>query len=81
MAQSESSEDSKQYPPIGPEKKSYYFHLAKSEGLPAAITELHHEMRELEGECFEGTKGYRPDLFEALKSYRDFSVELWNLRL
>ena len=57
-----------------------YFKIAREKGLPAAITALHQEMWKIEHESFEGKTGWRPDLFEYLKEYRAFSVELWNGR-
>ena len=58
-----------------------YFRILKEEGLNAALTALHHEMWDLEFECFEGPKGYQPKLNDALKKYRAFSLELWNKKL
>lgn len=59
--------------------KEKYLALAKSQGLYQAITALHHELKELEYECFEGPKGYQPDLYEKLKEFREFSRDLWKL--
>lgn len=58
-----------------------YLQIYRDQGLSAAITALHHEMWEIEQECFEGRKGYQPELYEDLKKYRDFSRELWELEL
>ncbi len=55
-----------------------YFRILATEGLNAALTELHQDMWKLEFECFEGPKGYQPQIFEDLKQYRHFSVSLWN---
>jgi hypothetical protein len=49
----------------------------ENEGLNAALTTLHQDMWSLEFECFEGQRGYRPELFETLKEWRGFSLELW----
>lgn len=59
--------------------KEKYLQMAKTNGLPYAITELHNELRELEHETFEGNAGYQPELWEKLKDIRNFSIELWNL--
>lgn len=58
-----------------------YLTLARQEGLAAAITALHHEMQRLEHLSFEGPQGYQPDLWESIKAYREFSTELWRMRL
>ncbi len=60
--------------------KTKYLEIAKNESLSAAITALHHELWELENECFEGREGWNPELYELLKEYRDFSMELWDKR-
>jgi hypothetical protein len=67
-------------PKLGPDKQKYY-RLLESEGVNAALTALHKEMWELEFETFEGNKGYQPQLFETLKKYREFSLELWDTKL
>jgi hypothetical protein len=61
--------------------KEKYYRILKSEGLSAAITQLHRDSNELEFELFEGAKGYQPDLWEYMKEVRRFSVELWNSQL
>ena len=60
--------------------KEKYLNLVKSDGLAAAITALHHEMWEIENQSFEGVDGYRPDVFDKLQEYREFSGELWEIR-
>ncbi|MBN23040.1 MAG: hypothetical protein CL678_17275 [Bdellovibrionaceae bacterium] len=59
-----------------PDKKKYEA-ILKTQGLSAALTELHREMNELEFESFEGAKGYQADLWEDIKVWRNYSVELW----
>lgn len=66
---------------VGTLDKQKYIEILNSKGLPDALTQLHHDMWQVENECFEGTRGYRPELYEALKAYRLFSTELWALRL
>ena len=61
--------------------KEKYLRLAKSDGLSAAITQLHLDSNDMEFETFEGTKGYQPELFEYMKEVRKFSVELWDSQL
>lgn len=61
--------------------KQKYIEILNSRGLPQALTQLHHDMWTIENECFEGTMGFRPDLYDTLKTYRQFSSELWTLRL
>lgn len=56
-----------------------YIQILQAQGLHQALSQLHHEIWEIEEECFEGAQGYRPDLYEDLKKYRAFSTELWNL--
>ena len=57
-----------------------YFNILKNDGLTAALTELHHEIKELEEECFEGEDGWDPQLWEDIKHFRAFSEELWQFR-
>ena len=58
--------------------KQKYLRILENEGLNAALTTLHKDMWTLEFETFEGQKGYQPQLFEDLKLWRDFSLELWD---
>lgn len=60
--------------------RTKYLKIANERGIPEAITALHHEMWRLENEAFEGREGWKPELFEKLKEYRAFSVELWDRR-
>lgn len=57
-----------------PEK---YRSLAKSEGLKQALTQLHHDINLLELESVEGEGGFKRELFEELRKYREFSHSLW----
>jgi hypothetical protein len=58
--------------------KQKYFQILDSQGLSAAITALHHDMREIEFEVFEGAKGYQPELWTDLEDFRLISRELWD---
>ena len=60
--------------------KEKYLNVLNEKGLSEAISLLHHDLKRLEHECFEGKKGYQPEVFETMKKYRDFSRELWDLR-
>jgi len=64
-----------------PIDKEKYFRILKSQGLSAALTELHREKEQLEYVTFEGEKGYRPELFGKLQEYCAFSRELWDTAL
>jgi hypothetical protein len=57
-----------------------YLSILKAEGLSTAITSLHHDLWELEKECFEGRDGWKPELYEDIKKFRAFSIELWDQR-
>ena len=57
-----------------------YLEIARTEGLPAAITTLHLDSEKLERETFEGQEGWQPALYEYSKQVREFSRELWNMR-
>lgn len=61
--------------------KEKYYRMVKESGVNAALTALHKEMWEIEFDTFEGSKGYQPQLFEDLKQYREFSLELWDIKL
>jgi len=54
-----------------------YFRTLKERGLSAALSDLHGEMEEIEQECFNTPDGYRSEIWEDLKKFRDFSRELW----
>lgn len=58
--------------------KEKYFRILREEGLPAALTALHHEKELLEYATFEGENGYQPELFAKVQEYCTFSRELWN---
>ena len=58
--------------------KEKYLRIARDRGVHAALTELHRDTNEWELETFEGEKGWQPQLWESLKSVRDFSRELWD---
>lgn len=60
--------------------KEKYLKIAREQNLGAALTALHQEQRELENETFEGLSGWQPELYEKIKTLRDFSRELWNLQ-
>ena len=59
--------------------KEKYFAIVKTRGHSAALTELHLDMEKMEQKCMEGPTGYIPEIFEDLKNYRAFSLELWQL--
>jgi len=59
--------------------KEKYLSIAKERGHSAALTELHMDMEKMEQECNEGKGGFKPEMFEDLKKYREFSLELWAL--
>ncbi len=61
--------------------KEKYIALAQSQGLQSAVNLLHHELWELEKECFDTPNGYQPDLWKRLNEMRIFSRELWDLKL
>lgn len=58
-----------------------YLHILQDQGLPAALTALHHDLREWEFQAFEGDKGWQPDMWRDLEDVRSFSRELWDLGL
>ena len=58
--------------------KQKYLAIAKNEGLPAAITALHHDKEKLEFQTFEGPTGYQRALWDYLEEVRQFSRELWD---
>jgi len=61
--------------------KEKYYKILETDGISAAVNALHLELWEIEFECFEGPNGYSPELFEKLKEYRNFSLELWDKKL
>ena len=58
-----------------------YLQIVKAEGVEAALTELHRETNLWEIEAFEGTAGWRPEMWERLHAVRDFSRKLWEMAL
>jgi len=61
--------------------KEKYFAILRKDGLSAAITALHKDMERLEFDCFEGQEGYKPEAFEKLSEWREFSRELWKIQM
>jgi hypothetical protein len=59
--------------------KEKYLKIARSEGIPAAITRLHRDTERWEWDSFEGEGGYKPNQFEALQEVRAFSRELYEM--
>ena len=51
----------------------------KSQGLSTVLTQIHHDLHDLEFECFEGPAGYQPHLLPQLEELRALSREFWNL--
>jgi hypothetical protein len=66
---------------ILPFKRDRYFDLAKAQGLQNAVQQLHHDLWELEQECFDTPNGYQPEMWKTLNEMRIFSRELWDLKL
>lgn len=61
--------------------KSKYLEMAKTEGMQAAVNQLHHDLWEMEKECFDSPEGYQPNLWKTLNEMRIFSRELWDTNL
>ncbi|MGZ3688352.1 MAG: hypothetical protein ACXWPM_07010 [Bdellovibrionota bacterium] len=61
--------------------KEKYLTIARAQGAQVALTALHRDMNQWEIETFEGEKGWQPQMFEDLKSVRDFSRELWEMAI
>jgi hypothetical protein len=61
--------------------KAKYWEILRTQGLSAAISELHREKEQLEFATFESEAGYRPELFQLVQEYCDFSRELWDSAL
>ncbi len=57
-----------------------YEQILRTQGLNTALTVLHHDMERMEQECFEGSQGWQPELYEQIKQFRRFSTELWQNR-
>jgi hypothetical protein len=61
--------------------KEKYLEMAKTQGYQAAVNQLHHDLWEMEKECFDSPEGYRPNLWKTLNEMRIFSRELWDSNL
>lgn len=61
--------------------KAKYLEIAKTQGLQAAVNQLHHDLWEMEKECFDSPEGYQPVLWKNLNEMRLFSRELWDTNL
>lgn len=61
--------------------KEKYREIAKTQGLQAAVNQLHHDLWEMEKECFDSPEGYQPNLWKNLNEMRLFSRELWDSNL
>ena len=61
--------------------KEKYLDIAKQQGLQTAVNLLHHELWQLEQECFDTPNGYQPEVWKKLNELRLFSRELWDLKL
>ena len=61
--------------------KEKYIQLAHAHGLQTAVNQLHHDLWEIEKECFDTPNGYQPELWKILNEMRIFSRELWDLKL
>ena len=59
--------------------KAKYLELAKTQGTQAAINQLHHDLWDMEKECFDSPEGYQPVLWKNLNEMRLFSRELWDV--
>lgn len=58
-----------------------YLSIARTTGLEAAVTKLHHDLWELEYQCFENPNGFNPGQWKILNRMRIFSREMWDLKL
>ena len=61
--------------------KDKYFSIAKKEGIQNAVNQLHHDLWDVEKECFDSPNGYQPETWKVLNQMRLFSRELWDLKL
>jgi hypothetical protein len=61
--------------------KESYREMARTQGLEAAVNQLHHDLWSLEKECFDSPEGYRAELWKKLNDLRIFSRELWDQQL
>ena len=55
-----------------------YLQIRDRDGIAAAITTLHNDMRELELQTFETDEGYRPEYWKTLEAMRSFSRVIWD---
>lgn len=59
-----------------------YLRMVQSQGVDAALTQLHKDTVEWEVESFEGPKGWNPEQWQVLQDeVRSFSRELWEMAL
>ena len=56
-----------------------YIEIRRTQGLSAALTELHRDKEQLEFATFEGEKGYQPEVWKVVQEACDLSRELWNM--
>ena len=61
--------------------KAKYLEIGKTQGMQAAVNQLHHDLWEMEKECFDSPEGYQPVLWKNLNEMRLFSRELWDINL
>jgi hypothetical protein len=61
--------------------KEKYLSIARTQGLQTAVNQLHHDLWEIEKECFDTPKGYQPDTWKMLNEMRIFSRELWDMKM
>jgi hypothetical protein len=54
-----------------------YFQILETQGLSAALTELHRDQAEFEFETFETQGGYSPEKWRLMNEARALSRELW----
>lgn len=60
-----------------PFDKEKYLKIARSEGVNAALTQLHKDTTHWEVETFEGPAGWQPKQWDEISAVRTFSRELW----
>lgn len=58
-----------------------YLQIARTQGINAALTQLHHDTAAWELEAFEGRDGWKPEMWKKIAQVRDFSRELWEMAL
>ena len=61
--------------------KEKYLNIAKTESIQTAVNQLHHDLWDVEQECFDSPNGYQPEVWVTLNEMRLFSRELWDLKL